>query len=76
VAAVGRAADAGVVIAAAQVAAAADPVADVVVQAEAAVVQADLVVIGAHKAEGWLRFLLDDLAHEIITHADRPVLIV
>ncbi len=36
----------------------------------------DLVVIGAHKVAGWDRFLLDDLAHEIITHADRPVLIV
>ena len=36
----------------------------------------DLVVIGAHRGEGWRRILLDDLAHQIVTHIDRPVLIV
>lgn len=36
----------------------------------------DLVVIGAHQAKGWERYLLDDLAQEIIDHADRPVLVV
>jgi nucleotide-binding universal stress UspA family protein len=35
-----------------------------------------LVVIGAHHGEGWRRILLDDLAHEIITELDRPVLVV
>ncbi len=35
----------------------------------------DLVVIGAHVATGWMRFLLDDVAHQIINHADRPVLV-
>jgi nucleotide-binding universal stress UspA family protein len=36
----------------------------------------DLVVIGAHREQGWKRFLLDDLAHKIIAHIDRPVLVV
>lgn len=36
----------------------------------------DLVVIGAHRGEGWRRILLDDLAHQIVTQLDRPVLIV
>lgn len=36
----------------------------------------DLVVIGAHRVGRWQRWLLDDLAHEIITHVDRPVLVV
>ncbi len=36
----------------------------------------DLVVIGAHRGEGWRRILLDDLAHQIIVHLDRPVLVV
>lgn len=36
----------------------------------------DLVVIGAHEGKGWERYLLDDLAHEIIHHADRPLLVV
>lgn len=36
----------------------------------------DLVVIGAHQAKQWERFLLDDLAQEIVDHADRPVLVV
>jgi nucleotide-binding universal stress UspA family protein len=35
----------------------------------------DLVVIGAHTAAGWMRFLLDDIAHQIISHADRPLLV-
>jgi len=36
----------------------------------------DLLVIGAHRGEGWRRILLDDLAHQIIVGADRPVLVV
>ncbi len=36
----------------------------------------DLVVIGAHQGKGWERFLLDDLAHELINQADRPLLVV
>ena len=36
----------------------------------------DLVVIGRHRQEGWERLLLEDLAHEIITKADRPVLVL
>lgn len=36
----------------------------------------DLVVIGAHRGKGWRRFLLDDLAHKIITYVDRPVMVV
>ena len=36
----------------------------------------DLVVIGAHHEQGWQRFLLDDLAHKILAHMDRPVLVV
>jgi nucleotide-binding universal stress UspA family protein len=35
----------------------------------------DLVVIGAHTAAGWMRFLLDDIAHQIISHTDRPILV-
>ena len=36
----------------------------------------DLVVIGVHKGERWQRLLLDNLAYQIITFADRPVLIL
>lgn len=36
----------------------------------------DLVVIGAHQGKGWQRFLLEDLAFQIIMHADRPVLVL
>lgn len=36
----------------------------------------DLIVIGAHRANLWERFLLDDLAQEIVDHADRSVLVV
>jgi nucleotide-binding universal stress UspA family protein len=36
----------------------------------------DLVIIGAHRGEGWRRILLDDLAHQIIVQIDRPVLVV
>jgi len=36
----------------------------------------DLVVIGAHRGEGWQRILLDDLAHKILVQMDRPVLVV
>jgi nucleotide-binding universal stress UspA family protein len=36
----------------------------------------DLVVIGAHRGEGWRHILLDDLAHQIIVQVDRPVLVV
>ena len=36
----------------------------------------DLVVIGAHRLEGWQRVLLDDLAKKIVRKMDRPVLVV
>jgi nucleotide-binding universal stress UspA family protein len=36
----------------------------------------DLVVIGAHQGEGWRKILLDDLAHQIISRIDRPVLVL
>jgi nucleotide-binding universal stress UspA family protein len=36
----------------------------------------DLLVIGSHQARGWQRFLLDDLAHQIVVQVDRPVLVV
>lgn len=36
----------------------------------------DLVVIGAHRGEGWRRILLDDLAQQIITQVKRPILVV
>jgi nucleotide-binding universal stress UspA family protein len=36
----------------------------------------NLVVIGAHRGVGWERFLLDDLARQIIEQMDRPVLVV
>jgi nucleotide-binding universal stress UspA family protein len=35
-----------------------------------------LIVIGAHRGQGWRKILLDDLAHQIITQVDRPVLVV
>ena len=36
----------------------------------------NLVVIGAHREQGWQRVLLADIAHQIITRLDRPVLVV
>lgn len=36
----------------------------------------DLVVIGAHQGKGWERYLLDDLAHDLISYADRPLLVI
>ncbi len=36
----------------------------------------DLVVIGAHRATGWARFLLDDLAYAIVAQIQRPILLV
>lgn len=36
----------------------------------------DLVAIGAHQGKGWERYLLDDLAHEIISHANWPLLVI
>jgi nucleotide-binding universal stress UspA family protein len=36
----------------------------------------DLVVIGASPGQDWRRILLDDLAHQIITQVDRPILVV
>lgn len=36
----------------------------------------DLVVIGAHRDEGWQRILLEDIAKEIIKRVERPVLVV
>jgi nucleotide-binding universal stress UspA family protein len=36
----------------------------------------DLVVIGAHHEQGWQRFLLENLAKDILLAVDRPVLVV
>jgi nucleotide-binding universal stress UspA family protein len=36
----------------------------------------DLVVIGAHQGSGWERFLLDDLAHQIVSKIDTSVLVI
>ena len=36
----------------------------------------DLIVVGAHAARGLDRYLLDDMANKIVTHAQRPVLVV
>jgi nucleotide-binding universal stress UspA family protein len=36
----------------------------------------DLVVIGTNQEEGWRRFLLDDLAQQIIKEVDRPILVI
>lgn len=36
----------------------------------------DLVVIGAHRTQNWKRYLLDDLAREIVEQVDRPLLVV
>ncbi|MFW6183088.1 MAG: universal stress protein, partial [Chloroflexota bacterium] len=36
----------------------------------------DLIVIGARRAHGWQRLLLDDIAHQVIRDAQRPVLVM
>jgi nucleotide-binding universal stress UspA family protein len=36
----------------------------------------DMVVIGAHRSEGWQRFLLDDIAQQILLNIDRPLLVI
>ncbi|MCB8945218.1 MAG: universal stress protein [Ardenticatenaceae bacterium] len=36
----------------------------------------DLVIIGAHQGSKWERFLLDDLAHRIVTKSNTSILIV
>lgn len=36
----------------------------------------DLVVIGSHQNGGWQRFLLDDLANQIVLKSNRPILII
>ena len=46
------------------------------VLAEAGSGDYDLVVIGAHREQGWQKVLLADIAHDIITRLDRPVLVV
>lgn len=43
--------------------------------AEAAANEYDLLVLGAHRGQGWTRLLLDDLAHQVVTQADRSVLV-
>jgi nucleotide-binding universal stress UspA family protein len=48
--------------------------------AEARSGEYDMVVIGshqgAHQGKGWERYLLDNLAQEIISYADRPLLVI
>ena len=46
------------------------------IMAEAKAGNYDLIVIGAHRHEGWQRFLLDDLAHKIVQYAERPLLVI
>lgn len=36
----------------------------------------DLIVIGAHQGSTWERFLLDDLAHQIITQSSNSILVI
>ena len=36
----------------------------------------DLLVLGAHRGEGWERFLLEDLAGEIVANSEVPVLVL
>lgn len=36
----------------------------------------DLIVIGAYAAEGWYSVLMPDIANQILSHAQRPVLVV
>lgn len=36
----------------------------------------DLVVVGAHRDQGWQRWLLEDITRKIIMMVDRPVLVV
>jgi len=45
------------------------------IQAEACDAGHDLLVIGAHAAAGWMRFLLDDVVHQLLVCVDRPVLV-
>ena len=44
--------------------------------AEASDGRYDLIAIGAHPQEGWQRFLLEDVAAQIILKAERPVLVI
>jgi nucleotide-binding universal stress UspA family protein len=46
------------------------------IQAEANSGAYDLLVIGAHRGEKWERFLLDDLARQIINQVRLPVLVI
>ena len=46
------------------------------VLAEAADSEADLVVIGANRGDGWRKVLLGDIAREIFRRLDRPVLVM
>jgi nucleotide-binding universal stress UspA family protein len=47
------------------------------VSAEACGSDYDLIAVGAHSAKGWMRWLLDDVAQEIMNAClDRPVLVV
>jgi nucleotide-binding universal stress UspA family protein len=46
------------------------------ISAEAESGDYDLIIIGANQNRGWQRFLLDNLAHQIVVQTDRPVLVV
>ncbi|MDX1663462.1 MAG: universal stress protein [Candidatus Promineifilaceae bacterium] len=43
---------------------------------EAACADYDLIVIGAHRTEGWQKLLLDDIAHQLIGRIKKPLLVV
>lgn len=44
--------------------------------AEARAGDYDLIVVGAHQGGGWRRILLDDLTHQVLVGADRPILVI
>ena len=45
------------------------------IQAEVLEGDYDLLVVGFQSAQGWLRFLLNDISHQILCCVDRPVLV-
>jgi len=44
--------------------------------AEASIGDYDMVIIGAHKYEGWQQFLLENIALDLITQINQPLLVI
>ena len=44
--------------------------------AEASIGDYDMVIIGAHKSEGWQRFLLENIALDLVTQISQPLLVI